>query len=63
MTIPALSIRGVRRTFGQNVAVDDVDLTIEAGTFTGLLGPNGAGKSTLIECTFGARTDAAPQSC
>ncbi|WP_256839161.1 ABC transporter ATP-binding protein [Ornithinimicrobium faecis] len=53
MTTPALSIRGVRRTFGSKVAVDDVDLTIDAGTFTGLLGPNGAGKSTLIACTVG----------
>lgn len=63
MTIPALSIRGVRRTFGQNVAVDDVDLTIEAGTFTGLLGPNGAGKSTLIACTVGPEQTLLPQSC
>lgn len=53
MTTPALSIRGVRRTFGATVAVDDVDLEIQPGTFTGLLGPNGAGKSTLIACTVG----------
>src|SRR5699024_7786351 len=50
---PALSVRGLRRSFGAKVAVDDVDLSVDPGTFTGLLGPNGAGKSTLIGCTVG----------
>lgn len=50
---PAVLISGMRRVFGDKVAVDDVDLEIAPGSFTGLLGPNGAGKSTLIACTVG----------
>ncbi len=50
---PALSVSGMRRAFGEKVAVDGVDLVVEPGSFTGLLGPNGAGKSTLIACTVG----------
>lgn len=36
------------KTFGQNRAVDGVDLRVEAGTVYGVLGPNGAGKTTTI---------------
>src|SRR5581483_9277256 len=39
---------GVRERFGDNVAVDGVDLTVQEGEVFGLLGPNGAGKTTLI---------------
>jgi ABC-2 type transport system ATP-binding protein len=39
---------GVRRTFGQVVAVDHVDLTAPRGVVTALVGPNGAGKTTLL---------------
>lgn len=45
---PAVLAQGLRRTFGDTVAVDGVDLTIELGGIFGLLGPDGAGKSTLI---------------
>lgn len=40
---------GLTRTFGETVAVDSLDLRVEAGTVYGLLGPNGAGKTTTIE--------------
>ncbi len=49
----ALETRGLRRTFGEVVAVDGIDLAVPAGSFYGFLGPNGAGKSTTIKCLTG----------
>lgn len=40
--------RGVRRTFGNVVAVDQMDLTAPLGQVTALVGPNGSGKTTLL---------------
>jgi ABC-2 type transport system ATP-binding protein len=45
---PAILVRGVSKSFGPTVALDDVDLTIAKGTIFGLLGPNGAGKTTMV---------------
>jgi ABC-2 type transport system ATP-binding protein len=39
---------GVRRTFGEVVAVDTIDLTAPRSCVTALVGPNGAGKTTLL---------------
>jgi ABC-2 type transport system ATP-binding protein len=44
-----LETKGLTRRFGDLTAVDDLNLTIEAGEVFGLLGPNGAGKSTTIK--------------
>ena len=44
----AISLRGVRKRFGDIVAVDGLDLDVPTGTCFGLLGPNGAGKSTTM---------------
>jgi ABC-2 type transport system ATP-binding protein len=49
----ALRIAGLTKTFGENVAVDGVDLTVPAGSFFGLVGPNGAGKTTTIGMAVG----------
>ncbi len=49
----ALQTRGLRRVFGDVVAVDGIDLAVPAGSFYGFLGPNGAGKSTTIKCLTG----------
>jgi len=55
---PAISARGLRRTFGDLTAVDALDLEIRRGEIYGLLGPNGAGKSTTVKmlCTLLAPT-------
>jgi ABC-2 type transport system ATP-binding protein len=44
----AVEAHGLVKTFGENRAVDGVDLSVRAGTVYGVLGPNGAGKSTTI---------------
>jgi daunorubicin resistance ABC transporter ATP-binding subunit len=44
----AIVAEDVRQTFGDVVALDGLDLEVEAGTVFGLLGPNGAGKTTLV---------------
>jgi len=48
MSPPSLQLVGLRKAFGDFVAVDDLSLEVPAGTIFGLLGPNGAGKSTTI---------------
>lgn len=45
---PILELRGVRKTYGDFVAVDGLDLRVPPGSIYGVLGPNGAGKSTSI---------------
>ncbi|HKV71453.1 MAG TPA: ABC transporter ATP-binding protein [Gemmatimonadales bacterium] len=49
----AVSIRGLRRTFGDLVAVDQLTLDIPGGEVFGLLGPNGSGKTTTIRMLCG----------
>jgi ABC-2 type transport system ATP-binding protein len=51
---PAVLTTGLVRRYGSSVAVDGIDLRVEAGEIYGFLGPNGAGKSTLIRvlCTL-----------
>jgi ABC-2 type transport system ATP-binding protein len=49
----ALETRGLRKRFGDLVAVDGIDLAVPRGSFYGFLGPNGAGKSTTIKCLTG----------
>ncbi|WP_156757690.1 ABC transporter ATP-binding protein [Actinokineospora pegani] len=50
---PALELSGLVKVFGGKRAVDDVDLTVPAGSFYGLVGPNGAGKTTSILMAVG----------
>ncbi|WIY07505.1 ATP-binding cassette domain-containing protein [Amycolatopsis mongoliensis] len=48
MTTPAIAASGLRKTFGDHVVLDDVDLAVAEGTIFALLGPNGAGKTTAV---------------
>ncbi|MBZ6495464.1 ABC transporter ATP-binding protein [Natrinema longum] len=45
----AIELEGLTKRFGDVVAVDGLDLTVEEGEIFGFLGPNGAGKSTTID--------------
>lgn len=55
MTAPplALEVSGLRKSYGDVVAVDGLDLQVPTGQCFGLLGPNGAGKTTTIEICEG----------
>ena len=44
----AIQLRGLTKSFGQQVALRGVNLTVAEGEFLTLFGPNGAGKTTLI---------------
>jgi branched-chain amino acid transport system ATP-binding protein len=51
--VPLLEIRGLRKSFGSVVAVDNVDLAVASGEALGIIGPNGAGKTTLYNLIAG----------
>lgn len=55
--VPALSVKNLTKIYdkgkGEKIALNNISLTIQKGSFFGLLGPNGAGKSTLINCITG----------
>ncbi len=51
--MPLIHIEKLSKRFGVNAALQDVDLTLEAGSIHALLGQNGAGKSTLIKILSG----------
>jgi ABC-2 type transport system ATP-binding protein len=51
--IPALSLRGIRKSFGTTTAVENVDLVVPQGGLYGVIGPNGAGKTTCIRMVMG----------
>src|SRR5438034_4070990 len=54
-TVPdaVVEIQGLTRRFGPKLALDQVSLTVPAGTVVGLVGENGAGKTTLIKHVLG----------
>ncbi len=52
---PTLTVRGLRKSYADAIALDGVDLDVAPGTILGLLGPNGAGKTTLVSIIAGLR--------
>ena len=50
---PSLETIGMTKIFGSLVALEDVSIKVEPGSFHALLGENGAGKSTLVKCIMG----------
>ena len=52
-THAALQLENVTKRFGNVVALDDLSLSVESGTYHCLLGPNGSGKSTLLRIVLG----------
>lgn len=53
MTVPALQLAGVKKSFGKTEIIMGVDLSIEPGERHAIIGPNGAGKSTLFNLITG----------
>lgn len=59
---PALDIRGLTKAFDQQLAVDNLHLTVPAGSFYGLVGRNGAGKTTTLSMATGMLKPTAGQA-
>jgi ABC-2 type transport system ATP-binding protein len=53
MSESVVDIKGVSRSFGKTVALDEVDLAVPKGSVVGLVGENGAGKTTLLKHVLG----------
>jgi ABC-2 type transport system ATP-binding protein len=45
----AIAVTGLRKSYGEHVVLDGIDLTVPPGTVFALLGPNGAGKTTTVQ--------------
>lgn len=52
-TSQAIEVRGLRRSYGDHVVLDGIDLSVEAGETLVILGGSGSGKSTLLRCLVG----------
>ncbi len=52
---PVIQVSGIRKAYGQMVAIDEVSFEVGEGEIFGLIGPNGAGKTTTMECIEGLR--------
>jgi polar amino acid transport system ATP-binding protein len=50
VSVPLLSVRGLRKSFGKSVVLTDLDLDVPEHTCTVLIGASGSGKSTLLRC-------------
>src|ERR671928_1944618 len=59
----SIIVEGACKRFGDFVAVDDVSITVPAGSLTALLGPSGGGKSTLLRIIAGLESPDSGQVC
>lgn len=53
MNTKVISMKGVSKNYGNNMALNNADLEMDKGNILGLIGKNGAGKTTLIKCLLG----------
>ena len=53
---PAIRVRGLRNSFGEQVVHDNLDLDVERGEIIGVVGGSGTGKSVLMRAILGLRT-------
>jgi ABC-2 type transport system ATP-binding protein len=53
LSIKLIEAKNLKKSFGNFIAVDDIDLSVERGEVIGFLGPNGAGKSTTMKMLTG----------
>ena len=51
--VPAIWAQGLRKNYGEHVAVAGVDIAVQHGEIVGFLGPNGAGKTTTLKMLTG----------
>lgn len=50
-----IQVEGLRKIYGETIAVDNISFEVHEGEIFGMVGPNGAGKTTTIECLEGLR--------
>ncbi len=53
MTVPAIELKGISKSFGPVQANKDISISVAPGTIHGIIGENGAGKSTLMSILYG----------
>ena len=58
-----VSLRNVKKAFGQNVVLDGIDLDVKRGEVVVICGRSGSGKSTLLRCIDQLETIDSGQSC